>query len=161
MNVIEVFEDIDAPPAVVWDVLLEFDSYPEWNPFVRSIEGDPAVEAELEVRIEPPGSRGMTFTPVVVAVEENRRLAWLGRLGVPFIFDGYHEFHLDPIDGGDRTRLLHRETFRGILVPLLFDEQQLERGFRAMNEALKVRAEERVQSPTNGPNDTDNNPEAS
>ncbi|ELZ03772.1 polyketide cyclase/dehydrase [Natrialba aegyptia DSM 13077] len=161
MNVIEVFEDIDAPPAVVWDVLLEFDSYPEWNPFVRSIEGDPAVEAELEVRIEPPESRGMTFTPVVVAVEENRRLAWLGRLGVPFIFDGYHEFHLDPIDGGDRTRLLHRETFRGILVPLLFDEQQLERGFRAMNEALKARAEERVQSPTNGSNDTDTNPEGS
>ncbi|ELZ01958.1 SRPBCC domain-containing protein [Natrialba asiatica] len=161
MNVIEVFEDIDAPPAVVWDVLLEFDSYPEWNPFVRSIEGDPTVEAELEVRIKPPGSRGMTFTPVVVAAEENRRLAWLGRLGVPFIFDGYHEFHLDSIDGGERTRLLHRETFRGVLVPFLFDEQQLERGFRAMNEALKARAEERVQSPTNGPNDTDNNPETS
>ena len=39
---IELFEETDAPPDVVWEVLLEFDSYPEWNPFVRAIEGTPA-----------------------------------------------------------------------------------------------------------------------
>ncbi|RKD95161.1 SRPBCC domain-containing protein [Halopiger aswanensis] len=146
MEVIETFAEIDAPPPVVWDVLLEFDSYPEWNPFVRSIEGLPIEGQRLRVRIEPPDSRGMTFTPEVIVAEENRRLGWVGRLAVPFAFDGYHEFHLDPIDGGSRTRLLQRETFRGALVPLLFDRERLERGFEAMNDAVKERAERRVDA---------------
>lgn len=146
MNQIEVFEEIDAPPDVVWDVLLEFDSYPEWNPFVRSIEGEPREGEHLRVRIDPPGGRTTTFEPEVVAVEENRRLAWHGRLYVPFAFDGYHEFHLEPIDSGERTRLLHRETVRGALVPLLADLDALEEGFVAMNEALRERAESRLHA---------------
>ncbi len=143
MKQIEVFEEIDAPPDVVWDILLEFDTYPEWNPFVREIEGLPVVGGRLRVRIQSPGSRGTTFRPEVVAVEENRRLVWHGRLLVPFAFDGYHEFHLEPVDD-DRTRLLQRETFRGALVPVLLDEERVERGFRAMNEAVRERAERRV-----------------
>ncbi|ELY51823.1 SRPBCC domain-containing protein [Natronorubrum bangense] len=146
MNQIEVFEEIDAPPEVVWDVLLEFDSYPEWNPFVRAIEGEPTEGEQLRVRIEPPDSRGMTVKPEVIAVEEHRRLVWLGRLVVPFVFDGYHEFHLEPITNGERTRLLHRETVRGALVPLLFDADALEDGFEAMNAAVKERAEARVEA---------------
>lgn len=143
MNQIEVFTAIDAPPAVVWEVLLEFDRYPEWNPFIRSIEGEPRVGTELRVRIEPPGGRPTTVDPEVVACEEPRRLAWLERLGVPLAFDGYREFRLEPIADGDRTRLLHRQTVRGALVPLLFDETSLERGFAAMNDALADRAERR------------------
>ncbi|WP_459810130.1 SRPBCC family protein [Halopiger thermotolerans] len=146
MEEIEVFAEIDAPPPVVWEVLLEFDSYPEWNPFVRSIDGLPVEGERLRVRIEPPDSRGMTFAPEVIVAEEDRRLAWVGRLAVPFAFDGYHEFHLIPIDEGDRTRLLQRETFRGALVPLLFDRERLERGFAAMNDAVTERAERRVEA---------------
>ena len=142
----EVFEEIDAPPDVVWDVLLEFDSYPEWNPFVRAIDGTPSEGERLRVRIEPPGARAMTFTPEVVAVEENRRLVWLGRLVVPFAFDGYHEFHLEPVDDGERTRLLHRETFRGALVPVVLDSDAIEAGFEAMNAAVKARAEARASA---------------
>ena len=141
---IELFEEIDAPPDVVWEVLLEFERYPEWNPFVRAIEGTPAVGERLRVRIEPPDARAVTFEPEVVIVEENHRLAWAGRLVVPFAYDGYHEFRLEPGAGGERTRLLNRETVRGALVPLLFDRESLERGFAAMNAALRDRAERRV-----------------
>ncbi|SFC41779.1 hypothetical protein SAMN05444422_10861 [Halobiforma haloterrestris] len=153
MEHIETFEEIDAPPDVVWEVLLEFDSYPEWNPFIRAIEGAPSTGERLRVRIEPPESRGMTFRPTVVAVEPGRRLAWRGRLVVPFAFDGAHEFHLEPIDG-DRTRLLHRETFRGALVPLLLDGRRIRRGFEAMNAAVKERAEGRVATETSETSET-------
>ncbi|WP_255167806.1 SRPBCC domain-containing protein [Natrononativus amylolyticus] len=146
MHQVESFEEIDAPPEVVWEVLLEFDTYPEWNPFVRSIEGVPIRGERLEIRIEPPGARGMTFRPEVVVAEENRRLAWLGRLVVPFAFDGYHEFRLEPIGDGDRTRLLQRETFRGALVPVLLDRDRIRRGFEAMNGAVRERAEARVDA---------------
>ncbi|MDJ1431787.1 SRPBCC domain-containing protein [Halostagnicola sp. A-GB9-2] len=142
---IEAFEEIDAPPDAVWEVLLEFDTYPEWNPFVRSITGLPVEGERLEVTIQPPASRSMTFTPDVIAVEPNRRLAWRGRLFVPFVFDGYHEFHLEPVgDDNRRTRFLQRETFRGALVPILLDEDKIMRGFEAMNRAIKERAERRL-----------------
>lgn len=144
MNQVEVFEEIAAPPEVVWDVLLEFNSYRAWNPFIRSIEGIPVVGEQLSIRTESSGSRSSAFKPEVVAVEENRRLVWLGRLGVPFAFDGYHEFHLEPIADGSRTRLLQRETVRGALVPLLFDKSRFEHNFKEMNEAIKERAETRV-----------------
>ncbi|WP_049921202.1 SRPBCC domain-containing protein [Halopiger djelfimassiliensis] len=150
MELVEVFEEIDAPPEVVWDVLLEFDSYPEWNPFIRAIEGVPIKGERLQVTIEPPDDRSTTFAPELVAVEEHRRIAWVGRLLVPFAFDGYHELHLDSIDGGERTRLLHRETFRGALVPLLLDHDRIERGFEAMNDAVKERAERRASYRSSG-----------
>lgn len=141
---VEAFEEIHAPPAAVWEILLEFDSYPEWNPFVRSIVGLPVKGEQLVVTIRPPGARAMTFTPAVVAVETNERFAWRGQLVAPFVFDGYHEFHLEAVDGERRTRLLQRETFRGALVPVLLDQRRVERGFRAMNRALKERVEGRL-----------------
>ena len=147
MNQIEVFEDIDAPPDVVWDVLLEFDGYPAWPPFARApaLEDVPVEGDGLGIRIEALDPRGLPFESNVSTVERNRRLVRVGRLVVPFAFDGYHEFHLEPIDGGTRTRLLQRETVRGALVPLLFDRDRLERDFAATNEAIKERAEERVR----------------
>jgi uncharacterized protein YndB with AHSA1/START domain len=32
--------EIDAPPADVWRVLSDSEAYPEWNPFIRKLEGD-------------------------------------------------------------------------------------------------------------------------
>ena len=60
--------EIAARPERVWQVLRDFDAYPEWNPFIRSIVGDAVVGSRLRVRIEPSGARGMTFKPTVRAV---------------------------------------------------------------------------------------------
>jgi hypothetical protein len=133
--------EIDAPPERVWRVLTDFDAYPEWNPFIRSIEGDPEVGSRLRVRIEPPGSRGMTFKPTVQAAEPARELRWLGRLFVPGLMDGEHRLALEPLDGG-RSRFIQSERFSGVLVGLLGRMlAATEQGFKQMNEALKRRAE--------------------
>ena len=31
--------EIAAPAERVWSVLVDFDAYPDWNPFIRSIQG--------------------------------------------------------------------------------------------------------------------------
>ena len=132
---------IDAAPERVWEILTEFESFPDWNPFMRRIEGEPEAGSKLEVELEPPDGKAMTFKPTVLVSEANRELRWLGRLLLPRIFDGEHVLELSPIEGGG-TRFAHREEFRGLLVPLLGKTlERTERGFRAMNEALKERAE--------------------
>src|SRR5918996_6194888 len=109
--------EIGAAPERVWQVLTDFDAYPGWNPFIRSIEGETVVGSRLKVRIEPPGARGMTFKPTVRAVEPARELRWLGRLFVPGLFDGEHRLTVEPVDGG-RSRFLQSERFDGLLVGL-------------------------------------------
>jgi hypothetical protein len=76
-------------------------------------------------------------------VVKEKEFRWLGRLLIPGIFDGEHIFEIK--DNGDRaTTFVHREIFRGILVPVLWNKlaQDTENGFVSMNESLKLRAEE-------------------
>ena len=84
----------------------------------------------------------MSFGPTVLAADEARELRWLGRVGLPHIFDGEHRFVLEPL-GAERVRLVHSECFRGILVPLLWPRfaARTREGFEQMNRALKQRAE--------------------
>ena len=133
--------EIDAPPEQVWRVLTDFGSYPEWNPFIRSIEGRPQVGERLKVRITPPDSRAMTFRPTVLAAEPERELRWLGRVLVRGLFDGEHRLALEPLEDG-RSRFTQSERFSGLLGGLLGRAlNATERGFNQMNEALKRRAE--------------------
>lgn len=53
--------EIEASPQRVWEILTDFPAYAEWNPFIPRVIGEPKVGARLEVRIEPPNGRGMTF----------------------------------------------------------------------------------------------------
>jgi hypothetical protein len=85
--------EINAPTERVWEVLTTFGSYTEWNPYIRSAQGELREGGRLEIRIEPPGGRGMTFRPVLLSVHRPKELRWLGRLGVRGLFDGeHHEF---------------------------------------------------------------------
>ena len=133
--------EIDAPAQDVWAAVADTGSYPEWNPFIRRLEGELREGATLEVRIEPPGGRGMTFKPKVLVAEPGRELRWLGRFLLPGIFDGEHSLRVEPIDER-RTRFVQSERFSGILVGAskrALDKTQT--GFEQMNAALKARVE--------------------
>ena len=134
--------EINAPAQRVWEVLTDFASYPRWNPFIRRASGVPRTGERLEVRMEPSGSRGMTFRPKVLNAEANRELRWLGHLLVRGLFDGEHFFTIEPL-GETRVRFVQREVFRGLLVPLFSGglDRDTRRGFEEMNRALKERAE--------------------
>lgn len=134
--------EIDATPERVWEILTGFEVFGSWNPFIVSIEGEPAVGSRLTVRIQPPGGRGVTLHPTVTANEPGHSFGWLGHLGVPGVFDGAHRFELEARpDGG--TRFVQSEHFRGVLVPLFRRSLRTHTlaGFDAMNRALEERAE--------------------
>jgi len=142
MHIIETEIEIRASAKRVWELLTEFASYPRWNPFVRSIEGELIVGKNLSVFIQPPGSRGMRFRPTLLAVSPTRELRWKGKLLLPGLFDGEHYFKLETAPNGG-VLFRQGERFTGILVPLFRKslDRATEQGFIAMNEALKREAE--------------------
>ena len=128
-------------------ILTDFASYPQWNPFIRRISGELKAGDRLEVRLEPPGGRGITLRPMVLSAEPNRQLRWLGHLLVPGLFDAKHSLLIQLLKE-NRVRFIQSEVFKGVLVPLLarsLDNNTL-RGFEEMNGALKERAEALPQS---------------
>ncbi len=146
---IETSVEIAAPPTAVWRVLTDFPSYPAWNPFIRRLEGEAHVGARLRVTVQPPGRRPMTFRPTVRAAKPERELRWLGHLLLPGLFDGEHAFVIEPVGVGCRLR--HEERFAGLLAGafpgMLADT---ERGFEALNAALKRQVEAAARDPTAG-----------
>jgi hypothetical protein len=136
--------EIQASTERVWQLLTDFASFPQWNPFIRRASGEIRAGANLVVNIQPSGASGMTFKPTVLKVDPNRELRWLGHLVLPGLFDGEHIFTIKPL-GNNRVRFSQREIFNGLLVPLLGRslKTDTQRGFEEMNQALKARAEQK------------------
>jgi hypothetical protein len=135
--------EIQAPAERVWEILMDFASFPEWNPFIRHASGEAKTGAKIEVYLQPSDAKGMTFRPTVLKAEPNRELRWLGHLLVPGLFDGEHIFTIEPLEA-DRVRFVQREIFKGLLVRLFARglDTDTQRGFEEMNQALKLRAEQ-------------------
>jgi hypothetical protein len=135
--------EIAASADRVWHVLTDFASYPEWNPFIPRIAGSLAVGSKLDTFIQPPGGHGINFKPTVLALIPGRELRWLGQLLIRGIFDGEHSFRIERLTQ-ERSRFIQEERFSGVLTfPPLFRllTSGTQEGFKAMNQALKQRAE--------------------
>jgi hypothetical protein len=132
--------DIEATPDEVYAVVADVAAYPEWNPTIVETDGTGELGEKLRLRMQPTDGWGMTFRPTVTAADPGVVFAWLGRLGVPGLFDGRHRFELHRLDDG-RTRLVHGEAFSGILVrPLrrMLDEGTT-KDFDVVNRAIAER----------------------
>jgi hypothetical protein len=122
-------------------VLIDFASYPAWNPFLKRVEGTAKPGAKLRVYYEPPGKPRMSFRPTIFELVRQRELRWRTSLVMSSLLEGEHGFHLE--DKGRTCKLHHTERFSGLLLPLfgtgLFEMTRT--GFEATNAALRSRAE--------------------
>jgi hypothetical protein len=141
--------EIEAPASVVWSLLADFARFGEWNPFIRSATGTPTVGQQVRVRVQPSIKvPRLRLRATVVACEPNHQLRWRGHLLAPWVGDGDHTFTIEPAAHG-RVRFIQREVFRGVLPRLVAGPlaRETRRGFDAMNEALKRRAEASRSAP--------------
>ena len=128
---------INANVDKVWTILTDFDSYPNWNPFIKYFKGIPKEGNKIEVKMVPPNSSGMIFKPTILKFTPNKELRWLGHTFVSGLFDGEHIFELISNNDGTTT-FIQREKFHGILVPLLKNSlNNTKDGFDAMNKKIK------------------------
>lgn len=136
---------IDAPPAKVWAVIVDFPAYAEWNSQLAWLGGTAGPGAPLKLRLSAQGAEPYEFEPSVSQWEPPVRFAWLARTGLPRVFDGEHFFELEGLAGG-ATRLVNRERYSGLLAPIIRRQPMMAgapQGFVKMNEEIKRRVEGR------------------
>ncbi len=131
--------NIDAPPATVWAILVDFERYPEWNPYHISLRGEAYEGATLQLRILRPDGKVVEIDPTIKRLDPETEFTW-GE-GVWGVFKGRHAFLLED-NGRGGTRLYQLEDFDGLGV-LFADLPRgvLTEGYHKVNVALKERAE--------------------
>lgn len=133
--------EIDASPERVWQILADLARWPEWNPFIAPAIGKAEVGARVDITV-PSGAGRRVLHCTVLRAEPNRELCWKYHVGLPALFGGEHGFTIELL-GANRVRFVDREVFHGLLVPLQAKDidTNARRGFEAMDQALKARAE--------------------
>ncbi|MCB1120632.1 MAG: SRPBCC domain-containing protein [Verrucomicrobiae bacterium] len=129
--------DIEAPLPTVWQILVDTEAYPDWNPYHVAVKGELSVGRKLEVIIHKPNGSQLTIHPRVLRLKPGEELTWGG--GVTGVFKGVHQFRLEALNG-DTTRLIQEETFSGLAVPFA-ELDSIEEGYHQVNHAIKKRAE--------------------
>ena len=148
---------IRASSQRIWELLLDFDTYPRWNPSIRRVHGRalPGEPATLWIPLLPFGP--CLPAPVIFfEVEPAQRLRWIGIFLFPWLFRGDHRFILQP-EEAHCIRVIQEETFHGLLVPLLAPllRGHVRRLFRRTSLVLKQLAESRDRPATFPVKDTD------
>lgn len=85
---------IQAPVQVIWNILLDFEKYGDWNPFITKISGTPKVGNKISISITPPESNKMTFNPIILSHIPHKEFIWKGKVLIPGLFDGKHIFQI-------------------------------------------------------------------
>lgn len=102
---------INAPVEKVWQLLTDFDRWPQWQEAVKS--------SKMEGSLAPGGifrwnSGGMNLVSTLKVVEPQRSVGWNGQgMGTQAI----HVWHLESAAGG--TRVITEESLSGWLPSLL------------------------------------------
>jgi hypothetical protein len=103
--------EVVAPPEVVWDVLADFPSWPEWNPDVKALEIDGPLAEGTEFRWK---AGPLSIRSTLREVERPRLLGWTGDA---FGISAVHVWRFEPRDGN--TRVVTEESWAGALPRLL------------------------------------------
>ena len=133
--------DIDAPASAVWAVITDFDSYPQWNPFVVSAQSSlkPGEPIDMKVKLLGPVQRQVE---IILNVDEGKGFSYCMK---PFPFGALSSERSHRIvDLGDgRCHYSSHFHLQGWMMPLVrgLMKSALLRGFNNMSEAIKQRAE--------------------
>ena len=108
--------EIAAPAEMVWDVLADFESWPEWNPDVKSLELEGPVAPGTVFRWRTGPSK---ITSTLEAVDRPRELGWSGKT---FGAKAVHVWSFEP--RGDATLVRTTESFEGMLPRMMRGRMQ-------------------------------------
>ena len=133
---------INAPAKLVWDVILDFENYGLWNPFCPSMKGEAVIGSPLEMQVDL-GNGLQPQVEYVTKIEPFHTVIWSmeNKPGDPIHADRVQR--IAAIDDSS-CRYWSIDEFSGEFVAPMMEKmaEQVERGFNACAQGLKVRAEE-------------------
>ena len=125
---------IPAPPEQIWSVLMDGESYGEWNPVLVQVEGEFREGERLTYQMMTESGEPTEVEARVVKLDPGRELNQAGGIWGILTFD--HHWILEPVEGG--TRVTQHEDYEGIGV-LFFDPSWFESAYDRGNHALRER----------------------
>jgi hypothetical protein len=133
---------IDAPIERIWQVLIEGDAYPNWNPLIRKISDDIYEGNKIKVTLDPQFSSEGEIEIKVGQLWFGEVMVWIGRPLMSNLLSGRHYFKTKEMDDG-KIQFINMETYSGLALYLTwpFIEPKARQGFEAMNSALKAEVE--------------------
>lgn len=136
--------EIAAPAALIWDILLDLPGYPAWNPYTIAMKSTLQVGAPMEMTVKM-NERSQPMTQVEnirVLDREAHKVCWGIDSLTPTLNSGERCQWLEPLPDG-RVRYVTEDLIEGTLNPLVtaLYGPDIDRGFKAVAAALKVRAE--------------------
>ena len=143
--------EIDAPPELVWEILTDFDRYPEWNPFTVAVATDFEMGAAVRMKVALLGRRTQRQTEYITTLVPGQKVCWGMNETTAWLIGATRCQLLEPLDGG-RTRYTSDDRITGILAPLvmLIYGRAMQRGFESVCTALKRCAEELAAAASSG-----------
>jgi hypothetical protein len=109
-NGVQMETMIAAEPSEIWAILLRFEDYPNWNPYITSIEGKAEKGKRLHIHIDGK-EKDYDFKAKVLEMNPDSAFAWGG--GALFFFKARHYFRLEQIAPG-QTKFTQGESWRGL-----------------------------------------------
>jgi hypothetical protein len=133
---------VNANADKIWNVLIDFSHYREWNPFLIFVKGKIRAGSPLKIRAMFGNGSTMTFKPIVQKVLPASELRWKATVLKETLFSGEHYLILESLGFG-KTKVIHGEIFSGLLSGLAFMllENKLRDGINLMNKRLAYRAQ--------------------
>lgn len=134
--------DIDAPVELVWSVLTDLASYPEWNPFTVSVDTtfELGAPVDMQVVLFPWWTRHQV--EYISGFHPGHEVSWAVTMGAPWLVTADRYQRLTDLGGG-RTRYETADVFTGAGVPVVFAlmGRSMRKGFEGVAAGLKERCE--------------------
>ncbi|KAG5359946.1 hypothetical protein CJU90_5792 [Yarrowia sp. C11] len=144
--------EIDAPAAVVSQILYQFNKYPEWNTFLTFVMGnandyshrpEELANEHITIQVWTPGKQKPQIFDCEVNKWEPNNLSWEGTLLSKHIIRGEHYFEIVPVSE-NKCIFKHGEHFSGVVATVasftsIFEN--LEPSYKRFNQEMKKRAE--------------------
>ncbi len=131
--------DIEASPELVWNILIDAESWPEWYEGARgvNIKDREQLGKDAEFSWE---TMGLKFTSHIKEFEPNERLSWESVRGD---IRGYHAWLIIVDSNSGGCKLVTEESQKGFLTLMekLFQPRKLERLHQIWLEEIKQKAE--------------------
>ena len=141
--VTSVTVEIDAPAAFVWDVLVDFPRYPEWNPYTIAAETTLEIGDRIDLTLpSPDGSEGTILNREFIRiVDPPHHLRYDTGEEYPGLL-GMRDQYITEL-GPDHCAYYTTDALSGELADLVMEANGdwIKAGFDAVATALKARAE--------------------